>query len=76
MELHGSIGLYRLAVKWGWFESKTPELTLKRLRNFKLFISSFFIILGLLTYAAYVKKGLSLDPDINYVNYDYTQMHK
>ena len=76
VELHGSIGLYRLAVKWGWFESKTPELTLKRLRNFKLFISSFFIILGLLTYAAYVKKGLSLDPDINYMNYDYTQMHK
>ena len=24
VELHGSIGLYRLAVKWGWFEAKTP----------------------------------------------------
>ena len=65
VELHGSIGLYRLAVKWGWFEAKTPEITLKRLRNLKIVISVFFIVLGLATYAAYVKKGLSLDKNTN-----------
>lgn len=67
VELHGSIGLYRLAVKWGWFEAKTPEITLKRLRNLKIVISVFFIVLGLATYAAYVKKGLSLDKNTNYM---------
>lgn len=67
VELHGSIGLYRLAVKWGWFEAKTPEITLKRLRNLKMALSVFFIILGLATYAAYIKNGLNLDKDINYM---------
>lgn len=73
VELHGSIGLYRLAIKWGWFEAQTPQLTLKRLRKFKVFLSTFFIVLGLLTYAAYVKKGLSLDKDINVITYDYSE---
>lgn len=73
VELHGSIGLYRLAVKWGWFEGKTPQITLGRLRRFKVFLSAFFIILGLLTYAAYVKKGLSLDPNTDYMHYEYSE---
>lgn len=76
VELHGSIGLYRLAVKWGWFEAKTPQITLNRLRKFKIAISVFFIVLGLLTYAAYVKKGLSLDDNIDYMNYQYTEYQK
>ncbi len=25
VELHGGIGLYRLAVKWGWFEGQGPQ---------------------------------------------------
>ncbi|MDE6885480.1 MAG: fumarate reductase cytochrome b subunit [Helicobacteraceae bacterium] len=76
VELHGSIGLYRLAVKWGWFEAKTPQQTLKRLRGFKWFLSVFFIALGLLTYAAYVKKGLSLDSNTDYMHYEYTEYKK
>src|SRR4026208_1818531 len=27
VELHGGVGLYRLAVKWGWFEGKDPNRT-------------------------------------------------
>lgn len=73
VELHGSIGLYRLAVKWGWFEAKTPQITLKRLRKFKLFMSAFFIILGLATFAAYVKKGMALPSDLNVATYEYTE---
>lgn len=76
VELHGSIGLYRLAVKWGWFEAETPKITLKRLRGFKIFLSVFFIVLGLATYAAYVKKGLSLDKNIDYMHYEYTEFKK
>lgn len=76
VELHGSIGLYRLAVKWGWFEAKTPQETLKRLRGFKWFLSVFFIALGLLTYGAYVKKGLSLDKNTDYMHYEYSEYQK
>ncbi len=55
VELHASIGLYRLCVKWGWFEN----LGLQTLRNIKKGMSVFFIVLGLLTFGAYVKIGLS-----------------
>lgn len=55
VELHGSIGLYRLCVKWGWFE----QLGLKNLRAIKWGMSVFFITLGLLSFAAYVKIGLN-----------------
>ncbi|MDE5603455.1 MAG: succinate dehydrogenase/fumarate reductase cytochrome b subunit, partial [Helicobacter sp.] len=61
VELHASIGLYRLCVKWGWFEN----LGLETLRNIKKGMSVFFIVLGLLTFGAYVKIGLSqnVSPD-------------
>ena len=55
VELHGSIGLYRLCVKWGWFE----KIGLHNLRRIKIAMSAFFIALGLLTFAAYVKIGLN-----------------
>lgn len=60
VELHGSIGLYRLCIKWGWFE----KLGIKNLRRIKWAMSVFFIVLGLFTYAAYVKKGL-MQNDMN-----------
>ena len=72
VELHGSIGLYRLCVKWGWFE----KLGLKNLRAIKWAMSAFFIILGLFTYAAYVKIGLSQQPhSIEYYKAIDTQLY-
>ncbi|RDU72321.1 fumarate reductase cytochrome subunit b [Helicobacter aurati] len=53
VELHGSIGLYRLCIKWGWFEG----LGITGLRNAKWAMSAFFIILGLATFYAYFSKG-------------------
>lgn len=73
VELHGSIGLYRLAVKWGWFEAKTPQETLKRLRLAKIILSVFCIVLGLASFAAYVKNGISLDANTNYMHYEYNE---
>ena len=58
VELHGAIGLYRLAVKWGLLDGKDPEHTRKRLKKAKWAISVFFIGLGLATFASYVKIGL------------------
>lgn len=59
VELHGSIGLYRLCIKWGWFEGADVRGRRKKLKIAKWFISIFFLLLGLLTMAAYIKTGLS-----------------
>lgn len=62
VELHGSIGLYRLCIKWGWFEG----LGITGLRNAKWAMSAFFIILGLATFYAYFSKGMNQNfKDIN-----------
>ena len=58
VELHGGIGLYRVAVKWGWFEGRDPASSRARLKKLKWGLTGFFLILGLLTLAAYVKIGI------------------
>ncbi|WP_034583950.1 fumarate reductase cytochrome b subunit [Helicobacter pametensis] len=62
VELHGSIGLYRLAVKWGWFDhwGKTPEATRKLLQKIKVGMTAFFLILGFATFGAYIKYGIQI----------------
>jgi fumarate reductase subunit C len=57
VELHGGVGLYRLAVKWGWFEGKNPDRTRTLLKRLKWGITAFFLVLGALTLAAYMKIG-------------------
>jgi fumarate reductase subunit C len=57
VELHGGIGLYRLAVKWGWFMGDDPEAGRKRLKTLKWVLTAFFLVLGLTTLAAYAKIG-------------------
>lgn len=55
VELHGGIGLYRLCVKWGWFEGSNAKASRKTLKKLKWVISVFFLVLGLFTMAAYLK---------------------
>jgi fumarate reductase subunit C len=62
VEFHGGIGLYRLALKWGWFAGPDPALTRRRLRTFKWTITAFFLVLGLATLAAYMKIGIEHAP--------------
>jgi fumarate reductase subunit C len=57
VEIHGGVGLYRLAVKWGWFEGADPAQGRRRLTRVKWAITAFFLALGLLTLAAYMKIG-------------------
>jgi fumarate reductase subunit C len=61
VELHGGIGLYRLAVKWDWFAGKDANATRKNLKKLKWALSVFFIVLGLATLAAYIKIGMGRD---------------
>lgn len=57
VEFHGGIGLYRLCVKWGWFEGANAKESRKNLKKVKWAVTTFFLVLGLLTLAAYVKYG-------------------
>jgi fumarate reductase subunit C len=58
VELHGSIGLYRLAVKWGWPGGADPNAMRRRLKVVKWAMTVFFLALGFATLAAYVKIGI------------------
>ncbi len=58
VEFHGSIGLYRLCVKWGWFEGKDAKSSRKKLKVGKWVVTVFFLTLGFLSLAAYMKIGL------------------
>ncbi len=58
VELHGGIGLYRLAVKWGSFASADPAAMRRRLKRLKWAITAFFLVLGFTTLAAYMKIGI------------------
>ena len=62
VEFHGGIGLYRLALKWGWFAGSDPLVTRRRLREFKWAITAFFLVLGVATLAAYVRIGIDHAP--------------
>lgn len=62
VEMHGGIGLYRLAVKWGWFDGGDPARTRSRLKTLKWALTVFFLVLGLATLAAYVKIGIEHAP--------------
>jgi fumarate reductase subunit C len=52
VELHAGIGLYRLALKWGW-----PRFSRPSARRLKWLLTAFFLVLGLATLAAYMKIG-------------------
>jgi fumarate reductase subunit C len=64
VEIHGGVGLYRLAVKWGWFVGKTPNATRARLKKLKWVLTVFFLALGFATLAAYIKIGIEHAPKV------------
>lgn len=80
VEFHGTIGLYRLCVKWGWFDGKNPKETRKTLKKVKWILTVFFLVLGLATLAAYMKIGIEnaqngtvgqkYTPTAKIINYD------
>lgn len=57
VEFHGTIGLYRLCVKWGWFDGENPKQTRIKLKKIKNILTWFFLILGFTTLLAYMKIG-------------------
>ncbi len=59
VEFHGAIGLYRLCVKWGWFDGDNPRQTRANLKKAKKVVTVIFLTLGVLSLAAYIKIGIA-----------------
>ena len=57
VELHAGVGIYRLAIKWGWFADRHGNMNRHRLTRIKWALTAFFLTLGLLTLAAYMQIG-------------------
>jgi fumarate reductase subunit C len=63
VEVHAGIGLYRLALKWGWLATSDAALTRRRLKTLKWLLTALFLTLGLAALAAYVKIGIEHAPN-------------
>ncbi len=57
VELHGTIGLYRLCMKWGWFQGKDARASRKKLQNIKAKLTIFFLALGYLALLIFIVIG-------------------
>lgn len=57
VEFHGAIGLYRLSIKWGWFEGGNAQESRKKLKKAKMILTVVMLTLGVMTLLAYMKIG-------------------
>ena len=76
VELHGSIGLYRLCIKWGWFEGENAKETRATLKKVKWAITAFFLVLGITTLLAYLKIGMDHSDNAGERYHPTTQIEK
>jgi len=58
VELHATVGMYRLAIKWGVFDGPDPRARRKQFQRVKSILSLVFLTLGVLSWMAYVKIGI------------------
>ncbi|WDP91326.1 MAG: fumarate reductase cytochrome b subunit [Desulfobacter sp.] len=61
VELHGTIGLYRLCMKWGWFtgkDFKTAREKRTKLKQLKNRLTIFFLSVGILALLVFVVIGI------------------
>lgn len=59
VELHGTIGLYRLAVKWGLFMGKDARKTRLKLKSLKLKVTAGFLAVGALALITFLVIGFN-----------------
>ena len=58
VELHATIGLYRLCMKWGWFIGDDARQSRKKLKKLKTALTVFFLVIGFSAFAVFVKIGI------------------
>ena len=59
--LHAFVGLYRLALKWGFMEGKNTEVSRARFKLIMKILIAAYIIIGLSSLAKYTYIGLTHD---------------
>lgn len=59
VELHATIGLYRLCMKWGWFAGKDARKSRKTLKALKNRATIFFMTIGILALLVFVVIGIN-----------------
>jgi len=57
VEFHGAIGLYRLSMKWGWFDKGDGKESRAKLKKAKVILSAVMLVLGFMTLFAYMQIG-------------------
>ncbi|AKF25521.1 fumarate reductase [Sulfurovum lithotrophicum] len=55
--LHGGIGMYRLIIKWGWFDGKDPRANRRKSRAIIKLLVGVYLLLGLASLGTYMKIG-------------------
>ncbi len=55
--LHTGAGIYRLIMKWGFFEGKNPKESRLKIRNITKGLIIFYLLIGLFSLIAYIKIG-------------------
>jgi len=55
--LHAWVGVYRLIIKWGWFDGKDPRKNRKRSKLIIKTLIAIYLVLGLVSLASYMKIG-------------------
>ena len=59
VELHATIGLYRLCMKWGWFAGKDARKSRKTLKKMKNRTTIFFLTIGVLALLVFIVIGIN-----------------
>ena len=58
---HAFVGLYRLAIKWGFMEGKNSQVSRKRFKITMYVLIAFYLVIGLASLAKYTYIGLTHD---------------
>jgi fumarate reductase subunit C len=58
VELHATIGIYRLCMKWGWFAGKDARASRKKLKLIKNRLTIFFLSIGVLALLVFIVIGI------------------
>lgn len=58
VEVHATIGIYRLCMKWGWFAGKDARKSRQKLKTLKNRLTIFFLSLGVLALLVFVVIGI------------------
>ena len=55
--LHAAVGIYRLIMKWGWFDGKNPRKNRIKTRQIIKMVVVFYLLIGLFSLLTYMKIG-------------------